>query len=172
MSHLTHKSSRVREVQFPRRRRRRVLSDDDVPLVARGKFAALTENDHESDEEPLIRPTDQRSGQDEANTIPARLGLRSQDETTISASSRAVAAHLMEVRPSTLIDEDVDHQEFDMTLQDADTRVWRSQVQQKSTNSPTVTSRGAATKVIGVSSCSGVNVFHRWSIGKSELHLR
>ena len=64
----------VREVQFPRRRRRRVPSDDDVPLVARGRFAALTGSDHESDEEPLILPAGQRSGQDEVNTIPAEPG--------------------------------------------------------------------------------------------------
>ena len=62
----------AREVQFPRRRRR--VPSDDVPVVARGRFAALTESDNESDDEPLIRPTGQRSGQDEVNTIPASSG--------------------------------------------------------------------------------------------------
>ena len=60
------------------RRRRRVSSDSDVPLVRGSSFSVLTESDDESD--PLIRPTGQTRNEDDVFTVPA--------------SSGAVAAHV------------------------------------------------------------------------------
>ena len=66
--------------QCPRRCRRRVSSDSDVPLVRDSRFAVLTESDDQSDIEPLICPAGQTRDEDDVNTVPA--------------SSGAVAAHL------------------------------------------------------------------------------
>ena len=41
-------------LQRPRRGRRRVSSDSDVPLVRGSRFAVLTESDDQSNIEPLI----------------------------------------------------------------------------------------------------------------------
>ena len=60
---VTHVSQR------PRRGRRRVSSDSDVPLVRGSRFAVLTESDDESD--PLIRPTGQTRNEDDVNTVPS-----------------------------------------------------------------------------------------------------